>query len=66
MTEAKERGCLTLRRTGGESFRLYTSDGMVEIEVFRVSRGKAEFSIDAPLDIRIVRTEVDGATGRSA
>lgn len=50
---------LSLTRREDESFKLYTSDGIVEITVSEVRGSKVRININAPRSIAIARSEID-------
>lgn len=56
---------LSITRRENESFRLYTSNGIVEIKVSEARGGKTRIKINAPRSIAIVRSEIDNTSQKS-
>lgn len=50
---------LSLTRRPNESITLYTSDGVIEIQLSDIRGNQARIGIDAPKSIKIVRSEID-------
>ena len=54
--ELKTRGKFTVTRQQGEGIELYTSDGIIRI--LSMGSDRAKISIDAPLAVRVLRSEL--------
>ena len=49
---------LVLTRTRGESIVIQTTDGPVEVVVTRVLDGRVKIGVNAPDNVKILRTEL--------
>ena len=49
---------LVLTRTRGESIVIQTTDGPIEVVVTRVLDGRVKIGINAPDNVKILRTEL--------
>lgn len=49
---------LVLTRTRGESIVIQTTDGPVEVVVTRVLDGRVKIGVNAPDNVKILRTEI--------
>lgn len=49
---------LVLTRTRGESIVIQTTDGFIEVVVTRVLDGRVKIGVNAPDNVKILRTEL--------
>lgn len=50
---------LSLARRENETLHFYTSDGLIAVTVRVIKGNQVKFSIDAPENVNVVRSEID-------
>ena len=50
---------LSLTRKEGDILNVYTTDGIIKIHVKSFRNGQVRIGVDAPMDVRIMRDEID-------